>query len=60
MLVKRLRALWRFVRELTGDDAYDRYLRHHTSRHADVKPLDRRAYFKQAQKQKWSGMRRCC
>ncbi len=60
MLARWLRVLWRCVRELSGDDAYDRYLERHTRRHSDVKPLDRRAYFKHAQKHKWSGLRRCC
>jgi uncharacterized short protein YbdD (DUF466 family) len=60
VLVKRLRVLWEFVRELSGDDAYDRYLQRHSRQHPDAKPLDKRAYFKQVQKQKWSELRRCC
>jgi uncharacterized short protein YbdD (DUF466 family) len=52
--------LWRFVRQLSGDDAYERYLRHCAARHPAAAPLGRRAFFKQAQERKWSGVSRCC
>lgn len=51
---------WRLLRELSGDDAYERYLQHLASAHPDEKPLCRRAFFQQQQQQKWQGVKRCC
>jgi uncharacterized short protein YbdD (DUF466 family) len=47
---------------MTGDDAYERYLDHWRARHAGRSgaPLDRAAFFKEEQRRKWEGVRRCC
>jgi len=58
--VTRRRHLWSIVRELAGDDAYERYLRHHAEAHAGTAPLDRRAFWLERQRQKWNGVQRCC
>lgn len=55
-----LQQSWSALRELSGDDAYERYLVHHAERHADQAPLDRAAFFREEQKRKWDGVRRCC
>lgn len=57
-----LTALWQGIRRASGDDAYERYLIHWTQTHAQEggEPLDRKTYFKQEQKRKWEGVRRCC
>jgi uncharacterized short protein YbdD (DUF466 family) len=47
------------LRELTGDDAYERYLAHHCQHH-DGPPLSRAEFFRQSQREKWDGVRRCC
>jgi len=56
--------LWNIVRELSGEDAYERYLKHHATFHAnsvDVKPaLARKAFFELMQDDKWKGVKRCC
>jgi len=63
---KHLRTLWKAVRRLSGDDAYERYLEHHTRSHAHgdghecTGPLSRAEFFKQWQEQKWDGIKRCC
>ncbi len=59
-LKRGLQTSWRTVRELTGDDAYERYLAHHAACHGGELPLDRAAWFKQEQQRKWDGVRRCC
>ena len=59
-LMQVLMAGWRFVRQLTGDDSYDRYLAHHANVHPDGIPLSRQAFFKARQDKKWSGINRCC
>jgi uncharacterized short protein YbdD (DUF466 family) len=51
---------WKVVRQLSGDDAYERYLAHHAARHADRPPLSRREYFRRSEHEKWEGVRRCC
>lgn len=55
-----LGALWRYVRAVSGDDAYERYLAHQAAAHAGELPLSRKAYFAERQRQKWSGVTRCC
>jgi uncharacterized short protein YbdD (DUF466 family) len=57
-----LRQMWNLLRELTGDDAYERYLAHRRTHHAadDAAPLDRAAFYREEQRRKWDGVRRCC
>lgn len=56
-----LRRLWQGLRQLTGDDAYDRYLEHHHRCHAQEAPLDRRTFWCGEVERRWSGgVRRCC
>jgi uncharacterized short protein YbdD (DUF466 family) len=53
---------WAALRELTGDDAYERYLAHRRSHHAHDAgaPLDRKTFYREEQRRKWEGVRRCC
>jgi uncharacterized short protein YbdD (DUF466 family) len=53
---------WRLLRELAGDDAYERYLARWQAceKHEAAAPLDRAAFFKAEQHRKWQGLRRCC
>jgi uncharacterized short protein YbdD (DUF466 family) len=57
-----LRNLWRALRTVTGDDAYERYLEHRRAQHGceTAPPLDRRAFYREEQRRKWEGVRRCC
>lgn len=57
-----LHGLWRGLRRVSGDDAYERYLAHWREHHAaeEGQPLDRKAFFKVEQDRKWNGVRRCC
>lgn len=55
-----MKSLWKLVRRLSGDDAYERYLAHCKTSHPDSTPLSRKEFFIQEQEQKWSGVRRCC
>ena len=59
-LKKLLRSCWQNIRQLSGDDAYERYLAHHTACHADTAPLSRKEFFQRTQQQKWSSIKRCC
>ncbi|MEW5790728.1 MAG: CstA-like transporter-associated (seleno)protein [Pseudomonadota bacterium] len=59
--LSHLRRLWRGLRQVTGDDAYERYLVHWHACHAhEGRPLSRKAFFKAEQERKWNGIRRCC
>lgn len=52
--------VWRTIRELSGDDAYERYITQHTAHYPDTTPLARKDFFLYQQKQKWSDIQRCC
>ncbi len=55
---------WRGVRQLSGDDAYEQYLKYHAEFHActiDAMPaLSRKEFFKLWQDSQWQGVNRCC
>ena len=51
---------WHGIRQLSGDDAYERYLLHHKNCHSSNAPLSRREYFNCRERDKWDGVRRCC
>jgi uncharacterized short protein YbdD (DUF466 family) len=51
---------WRYLREVSGDDAYERYLQHLARFHPGEKPMTRAEHFKLAQEQKWNRLSRCC
>ena len=53
-------AVWRYLREVSGDDAYERYLAHHATHHAGETPLTPKEYFAERQRRKWTGVTRCC
>ena len=54
------RRLLGFVRRISGDDAYERYLAHRLAHHAQEPALDRRAFYLAEQHHKWIGIKRCC
>lgn len=55
----RIAAFWRALRQLTGDDAYDRYVRAHSPQ-CQHPVLSRRAFYAQREQSKWSSIQRCC
>jgi len=56
----RLGMFWRYIRRVSGDDAYERYLKHRASAHPQDAPLSCKAFFRREQEKKWDGIRRCC
>ena len=67
LMLKQVKSFWQSIRQLSGDDAYERYLKHYAEFHAennqqeDIEPpLSREAFFKQWQDGKWKGIKRCC
>jgi len=61
-MLTKLKILWRGLRQLSGDDAYERYLRHYDAHHREEgkEPLTKAEFFKQWQDGLWQGIRRCC
>ena len=57
-----LQRIWALLREVTGDDADERYLAHWHARHAadGSAPLDRPTFCREELRRKWDGVRRCC
>ncbi len=61
IMLQTIKIVWQAIRQLSGDDAYERYLRHHAEHHADEsEPLSKQAFFKKWQDEKWQGVKRCC
>jgi uncharacterized short protein YbdD (DUF466 family) len=56
----RLRAVWRVLRTLSGDDAYERYRAHHATLHAGEPLMSRREFCADAERRRWGGVNRCC
>jgi uncharacterized short protein YbdD (DUF466 family) len=65
-MFETIKKVWRNIRQLSGDDAYERYLAHYTEHHVELNeevaesPLTREAFFKEWQDGKWKGVKRCC
>ena len=57
-----LQRLWARVREASGDDASERYLAQWRAHHGDsgATALGRAAFYRDEQRRKWEGVRRCC
>ena len=60
VLWRRLWGAWRFVREVSGDDAYERYIQHVVRFHPGQAPMSRSDHYKFRQEQKWDRLSRCC
>lgn len=62
--MQKLKLMWAVIRQLSGDDAYERYLeRYHRQEHTcdcSTVPLTRAEFFRQWQDAKWHGVKRCC
>jgi len=54
------RRFWSLLRAVTGDDAYDRYLRHRRARHAGEPVLDRQSFYREELERRWKLPSRCC
>jgi len=60
MGIKSIKSMWRTLRELSGDDAYERYIKQHAVSCQAGAPLTHKKFFLQHQKKKWGGIQRCC
>jgi uncharacterized short protein YbdD (DUF466 family) len=55
-----LRKIWQYLRQVSGDDAYERYLAHHRQAHAGESPMTQEQHYRKRQDEKWSKVSRCC
>jgi len=55
-----LRKIWQYLRQVSGDDAYERYLAHHQQAHVGEPPMTQKQHFRKRQDEKWSKVSRCC
>ena len=44
-MLSKLKIFWRMVRRLSGDDAYERYLQHHSEHHQAEHAIKQRGIF---------------
>jgi len=59
-LARPLAELWGALRALSGDDAYERYLRHAAVHHPGEPLMTQREFWRDAERRKWGGVSRCC
>lgn len=63
-MLKALKHFWHIIRRLSGDDAYEQYIKHHHEFHLstiDTPPaLSRKDFFKFYQDSQWQSIKRCC
>jgi uncharacterized short protein YbdD (DUF466 family) len=59
-MTRKIVDLWRWLRRLSGDDAYEQYLAHLRVAHPERTPLARAQFWRDRQVEKWSGVNRCC
>jgi uncharacterized short protein YbdD (DUF466 family) len=56
-----LRGVWNAIRNISGDDAYERYLDHLRRHHPEAEPLSPRGFYASEQQRRWNGgPNRCC
>ena len=53
------RALWRWLRQVSGDAAYENYLRA-ASRRREARVLSREDFYLDAVNRRYTGVNRCC
>jgi uncharacterized short protein YbdD (DUF466 family) len=49
-----LRAIWEYLKEISGENAYDRYLQLHAATHPDKPPMRRGEFYRHRQDEKYS------
>jgi len=59
MIVK---SIWKFIRTLSGDNAYEKYLENIKSckKHNELIPLSSRDFYQKRIDEKWNKINRCC
>jgi len=53
-ILRPIKAAWWYVKEISGENAYDRYLTVHTSTHPDRQPMGRGEFYRRQQNDKYN------
>lgn len=53
-LLKPVRYAWRYLKEISGENAYDRYLAIHTASHPNKQPMNRSEFYRTRQDEKYN------
>ncbi len=62
-ITRALQKVWRYLRELTGDAAYENYLKYCAANESNSNPrktMTRAEFYNDAQRRKYSTINRCC
>jgi uncharacterized short protein YbdD (DUF466 family) len=51
---EHLRAIWDYLKETSGENAYDRYLTVHTATHPDKRAMTRGEFYRARQDEKYN------
>ena len=51
---EHLRAIWGYLKEISGENAYDRYLTVHTATHPDKRAMSRGEFYRWRQDEKYN------
>jgi uncharacterized short protein YbdD (DUF466 family) len=51
---------WQALRQLSGEDRYERYVAHLRAAHPGLEPPDRRTFYRDMLARRWNGITRCC
>ena len=51
---EHLRAIWEYLKEISGENAYDRYLAVHTSTHPEKRAMTRGEFYHARQDEKYN------
>jgi len=52
--LRPIKYAWRYLKEVSGENAYDRYLEKYRATHPGKEPLRRGAFYRQRQDEKYS------
>ena len=53
-MIEHLRAIWNYLKEISGENAYDRYLAVHTATHPDKRAMTRGEFYRARQDDKYN------
>jgi uncharacterized short protein YbdD (DUF466 family) len=53
---EHLRAIWEFLKEISGENAYDRYLTVHAATHPGKKAMTRGEFYRARQDEKYNNL----
>lgn len=53
-MLRPLKPIWEYLKEVSGENAYDHYLQRHRATHPDRQPLSRGDFYRKRQDEKFA------